>query len=242
MEVQLLITCLNDALFPEVGMAVVETLEALGHRISFPADQTCCGQPAFNAGYWDDARPIAKHTISVLGNKPVPLVVPSGSCAAMLRHGYPELFQDDAIWGQRARELARRTHEFSEFLCMHGSIPESTYPYTRLAYHPSCHLLRMLGIRRQPLELLQSIQAIKIIPLPEDCCGFGGVFAVDHAPISSEMVKRKIEAIEQADVEGVVACDVSCLMQIEGALRKRGSPIRCAHIAQVLVGQPLGLR
>jgi L-lactate dehydrogenase complex protein LldE len=161
----------------------------------------------------------------------------------MIRHGYIELFRDDEVWRARAKALAGRTYEFSEFLTTLDTIPNpDRLPYSRLAYHPSCHLLRGLNIEDQPLDLLRSIEHLTIVSLSKECCGFGGVFAVDHAPISEEMVKRRIKAIEDMQVDGVVACDVSCLMQIEGALRRKESELRCAHLAQILAGHTLGLR
>jgi len=243
MELQLFVTCLVDSFFPDVGLSVVELLESTGCRVVFPEGQTCCGQPTFNAGFWEEARPLAMRTITVLTDLQDPIVVPSGSCAAMIRHGYLELFQDEPEWLLRAKDLAARTYELSEFLLEFAYIPTPrTSEHKRVAYHPSCHLHRGIDVSDQPLRLLSIIEDLEVVTLPEECCGFGGLFAVDHALISEQMVKRRIEAIDAADVEGVVACDVSCLMQIEGAMRKQGSALRCSHLAQMLTGRKLGLR
>jgi L-lactate dehydrogenase complex protein LldE len=186
---------------------------------------------------------MAKYTIDVLERTEGPVVVPSGSCAAMIRHGYLELFANDPAWFPRAQSLAERTFEFSQFLVDVLAVNNTgTSLPTRLAYHPSCHLLRELGIHRQPLSLLKSASDSEIHELPPDCCGFGGVFAVDHEPISSEMLARRLAQIEASAAETIVACDVSCLMHIEGGLRKVGSSIRCAHLAQILAGKGAGLR
>ena len=243
MTIQLFVTCLIDSLFPEVGEAVVEVLRRYAGAVAFPADQTCCGQPAYNAGFQDEARRMARHTIDVFERTEGPIVVPSGSCAAMVRHGYLELFAHDRDWLPRARALAERTYEFSEFLVDMLGIQQLDLDYpARLAYHPSCHLLRGLEIHHQPLTLLASLRGSQVQVLSSECCGFGGVFAVDHEPISSEMLARRLEQIEASQAEIVVACDVSCLMHIEGGLRKNGSSVRCAHLAQVLAGKDAGLR
>lgn len=243
MTTQLFITCLIDSLFPEVGEAVLRVLQSCVGPIAFPADQTCCGQPAYNAGFHDEARRMAQHTIDVMERSDGPVVVPSGSCAAMLRHGYLELFAHDPHWLARARALAGRTYEFSQFLVDVLAVTNLDSSHAaRLAYHPSCHLLRDLGIDRQPLTLLEHVSGAEVQPLPPDCCGFGGVFAVDHEPISSEMLSRRLTQIEASRAETVVACDVSCLMHIEGGLRKAGSSVRCAHLAQILAGTEAGLR
>jgi L-lactate dehydrogenase complex protein LldE len=243
MTIQLFITCLIDSMFPEIGESVLHVLEEHGGPVIFPVDQTCCGQPAYNAGFHDEARRMAAYTIDVLERIDGPVVVPSGSCAAMIRHGYLELFADDPTWFPRAHSLAERTFEFSQFLVDVLSVENnSASPTTRLAYHPSCHLLRDLGVHQQPLSLLGSIADAEIHELPPDCCGFGGVFAIDHEPISSEMLERRLAQIEACAAEIVVACDVSCLMHIEGGLRKSGSSIRCAHLAQILAGVGAGLR
>jgi len=243
MPTHLFITCLIDSFFPEVGEAVVTVLEQLGQDVTFPIDQTCCGQPAYNAGFHDDARRMAKHTIEIFSAVDGPIVIPSGSCTAMIRHGYVELFTDDPYWYPQARALAERCYEFSEFIVDVLGFTDVgvTYPGC-LAYHPSCHLLRGLGIDRQPEALLKAVAGMELKRLEPDCCGFGGMFAFDHEPISSEMLARRLNQIYESGSEVVVACDVGCLMHIEGGLRKAGSRVRCAHIAQVLAGRETGLR
>lgn len=241
--IQLFATCLVDSLFPGVGEAVVEVLSSVGVHVSIPSYQTCCGQPAFNAGYLDPARRMAKYTIEVLEDTVGPVVVPSGSCAAMIRKGYLELFCDDPEWLMRAREIAERTYEFSEFLVDRLRVTDLGASYSgQLAYHPSCHLLRELGVDQQPLTLLGEVAGAQIHPLEPVCCGFGGLFAVDYAEISTEMLARKLEQVAASGVEAVVGCDVSCLMHIEGGLRHNGSTVRCAHLAQILAGREAGLR
>ncbi len=170
--VQLFVTCLLDSLFPETAEGVVEVLNRAGAEVAFPADQTCCGQPAFNAGYRDEARRMARYTIRVLEQSDGPVVIPSGSCAAMVRHGYPELFRDDAGWLARAQALAGRTFEFSEFLVDRlGQVELGAAWPGALAYHPSCHLLRTLGVDRQPAALLSAVEGAEVRRLPDECCG-----------------------------------------------------------------------
>lgn len=240
---QLFVTCLIDSLFPEIGEAVVEVLARAGVRVEIPPDQTCCGQPPFNAGFHREAARIARHTIEVFDRTEGPLILPSGSCAAMIRHGYRELFKDDPAWLTKAEELAARTYELSEFLVDQLGILDLGAHYEgKLAYHPSCHLLRELGVDRQPWALLQQVEGPELVQLPAECCGFGGVFAVDQYEISGEMLKRKLAQVEQSGADVVVGCDVSCLMHIEGGLRHVGSPVRCAHLAQILLGEKAGLR
>ncbi len=241
--IQIFATCLIDSLFPEVGEAVIEVLSSVGVRVSVPSNQTCCGQPAFNAGYLGPARRMAKYTIEVLEDTVGPVVVPSGSCAAMIREGYLELFSDDTEWLLRAIQLAERTYEFSEFLVDRLCVTDLGASYSgRLAYHPSCHLLRELGVDHQPLALLGAVVGAQIHPLEPVCCGFGGLFAVDQPDISTEILTRKLEQVAASGAEVVVGCDVSCLMHIEGGLRHNGSTVRCAHVAQILAGREAELR
>ncbi|MGB2896827.1 MAG: (Fe-S)-binding protein [Anaerolineales bacterium] len=243
MRIQLFITCMIDSLFPQIGEAVFEVLSLAGAEIQFPADQTCCGQPTYNAGYRDHAKHLAKRTIETLTQSGDPLVIPSGSCAVMIRKEYIELFRDDPPLHQRAQALAARTYELSEFLVNVSGHTDFQASFNgRIAYHPSCHLLRGLGVHSQPLDLLNQVEGADVISLSPECCGFGGVFAIDHGEISSEMMKRKLDAIESSGADVVVAGDVSCLMQIEGGLRRRGSSIRCAHIAQIITMKEPGLR
>jgi L-lactate dehydrogenase complex protein LldE len=242
MKIQLFVTCLVDTFFPEVGESTVELLESTGFKVEFDLRQTCCGQPPFNAGFWDQARPFAIRMLDIYAETESPLILPSGSCAAMIRHGYLELFRQDPVNLAKAEKLANRTYELTEFLHKFASPgTRSSSVSTRIAYHPSCHLTRILKITVQPLDLLQQ-NHVEYIALQPECCGFGGTFAVDQPEISGEMLQRKLTEIQQLDVERVVACDVSCLMQIEGGLRASGSELRCSHIAQLLTGKQPGLR
>ncbi len=243
MTTQLFATCLVDSLFPEVGQAVVEVLHQVGEEVLLPYGQTCCGQPAFNAGYCEQARRMAKHTIEVFEAYAGPVVVPSGSCAAMLRHGYREIFSGDPVWLQRAEALAERTFELSQFLVdvLERTDLEANYSGA-IGYHASCHALRALGIDRQPASLLEACRDAVVERLSDECCGFGGIFAVELPEVSTEMLNKKLEEIENSQADVVVSCDVSCLMQIEGGLRRRGSSVRCSHLAQILAGQEPGLR
>jgi L-lactate dehydrogenase complex protein LldE len=235
MRVSLLITCLGDALFPEVGVATVRLLRRLGMKVDFPAAQTCCGQPHFNSGYRQDARALAKHTIQAFANGQ-PVVAPSASCAAMVKLEYPHLFHDDLIWHGRAEDLAQRTHELSDFLVnvLHLEDVGSRFE-GKVTYHMACHL-RGLGLLTEPERLLRRVKSLEYVPLErrDECCGFGGSFAVRFPRISGAMVQDKAALIEKTGADTVVATDAGCLMNIAGCLRRRGSPVQALHLAQVL--------
>jgi L-lactate dehydrogenase complex protein LldE len=235
MKVSLLVTCLGDALFPDVGVATVRLLRRLGVEVAFPTAQTCCGQPHFNSGYHAEARALARHTIQTFeGGGPV--VVPSGSCAAMVKLEYAELFHDDPAWHRRAVELAARTHELSDFLVnVLGHEDVGARYEGRVTYHMACHL-RGLGLLTEPERLLRRVKGLEYVPLEraDECCGFGGSFAVRYPQISGAMVADKANFIEQAGVSTVVATDAGCLLNIAGCLRRRGSKVRALHLAQVL--------
>lgn len=235
--IQLFVTCLIDTLQPQIGEAVVQVLERADVQVTFPLEQTCCGQPPFNAGMRLESRRMAEHTIQVFERDPAPVVIPSGSCAAMIRHGYPELFADDPAWLARARELAARSYEFTEFLVdVLGVTDFGTHFSGPATYHSSCHLLRGLGVDRQPRTLLANVRDLELIQLPhaDECCGFGGVFSVEHPEISAEMLKRKIGNIESTQAPLAIVADAGCLMHIQGGLHKQGKPQKVMHIAEVL--------
>ena len=235
---QLFITCLLDTLYPEIGEAVVRLLARCGQSVDLPAGQTCCGQPAFNAGMRSEARGVAMHTIQTFEKTQGPVVVPSGSCAAMIRHGYQELFAGDSRWLPRAQALAERTYELTEFIVDRLGISDVGARHSgQLTYHASCHLLRELGVNRQPRALLAAVQEAEVVELAgsDECCGFGGVFSAEHPEISSAMLGRKIENIRASRAPLVVTCDAGCMSNINGGLHRRGMVQRAVHIAQVLV-------
>ena len=236
--IQLFITCLVDTLYPEIGEAVVRLLAHCGQSVDLPAGQTCCGQPAFNAGMRSEARGVAMHTIQTFEKTQGPVVVPSGSCAAMIRHGYQELFAGDPRWLPRAQALAERTYELTEFIVDRLGISDVGARHSgQLTYHASCHLLRELGVNRQPRTLLAAVQEAEVVELAgsDECCGFGGVFSAEHPEISSAMLGRKIENIRASRAPLVVTCDAGCMSNINGGLHRRGMVQRAVHIAQVLV-------
>ena len=229
-------TCLVNEIDPAVGLAVVRVLERAGCDVDVPADQTCCGQPAFNAGFHDEARAVARHTIELLDRTTGPIVIPSGSCGDMLVHQYPHLFDDDPPMREKAARVAARCREFSQFLAETAPGAIDGTLDVRVAYHPSCHLLRGLGVRQPPLDAIAHVTGAQTMPVheAEECCGFGGLFAVKNAGISSAMLDRKIAAIEASGADRVVSCDLGCLMHIGGGLHRRGSKVRTQHLAQFL--------
>lgn len=234
-RVSLMITCLGDTLFPDVGVATVRLLRRLGVAVEFPPGQTCCGQPHFNSGYRDHARDLARHTITAFDDGR-PVVTPSGSCAAMVKLEYPELFPDDPDWRRRAEELAGRTHELSDFLVnVLGALDVGARFPGRVTYHMACHL-RGLGLLTEPERLLRRVKDLEYVPLErgDECCGFGGSFAVRFPGISGAMVRDKAAFIEATGADAVVATDSGCLMNIAGCLRRRGSRVQALHLAQVL--------
>jgi L-lactate dehydrogenase complex protein LldE len=235
LRVSLLITCLGDALFPDVGVATVRLLRRLGVTVDFPEAQTCCGQPHFNSGYHAEARELARHTLRTFDNGQA-VVVPSGSCAAMVKLEYPELFHDDPAWGPRAADLARRTHELSDFLVNVLGVEDVGARFEgRVTYHMACHL-RGLGLLTEPERLLRRVRGLEYVKLEraDECCGFGGSFSVRYPGISGAMVQDKASFIEKAGVDAVVATDAGCLMNVAGCLRRRGSRVRALHLAEVL--------
>ena len=235
--VQLFVTCIIDTLYPKTGEAVVRVLQKAGVEVSFPPGQTCCGQPAFNAGLRQQARKMAIQTIRAFEAYPGPVVVPSGSCASMIRHSYGELFADDPIWLPRALALAERTYEFSEYLVDVLGVTNLEAGFEgRMTYHSSCHLLRGLGVDRQPRTLLAAVRNAELVELPDtgDCCGFGGVFSIEHPEISAAMLDRKIANLEASGASIVVACDAGCVTNINGGLHRRHKSQRAVHIADIL--------
>jgi L-lactate dehydrogenase complex protein LldE len=235
--VQLFVTCILDTLYPHTGEAVVRVLERAGVRVSFPPGQTCCGQPAFNAGLRKQARQMAIQTMRVFEAYPGPVVVPSGSCASMIRHSYAELFIDDPQWLPHAKALAGRTYEFTEFLVDVLGVTDLKANFDgRLTYHSSCHLLRELGVDRQPRLLLNAVQGAEFVELSgsTECCGFGGVFSVEHSELSTAMLERKIASIEASQAPVIVSCDAGCITNINGGLHRQHKSQRAVHIAEIL--------
>src|SRR5574337_699861 len=239
--VHIYVTCLIETLRPEAGMAVVKVLERFGLAVQCPEGQTCCGQPAFNGGAWDDARAMARHTLDVLARSDGPVVVPSGSCADMIVHHYPELFAGDPEYGPLAKAVAQRTYEFSQFLVdVSGVSDVDAHAAGKITYHPSCHLLRGLGVDAAPRTLLANVKDADVTELPgaTECCGFGGLFAVKMSDISGAMLKRKLDHIQQTGAQTVVGCDVSCLLHIAGGLHRRGLKVETRHLAELLAANP----
>jgi L-lactate dehydrogenase complex protein LldE len=239
-RVALFATCLVDQFFPEVGLATLRVLERLGVAAEFPPGQTCCGQPFFNMGHREEARAVALHTLSVF--EPYDAVVlPSGSCTAMVRVFGPDLFEPGDPVRARMEALAAKTFELSQFLVQRlGVTAVSSAFLGSVAYHDGCHCLRELRVRDEPRRLLQSVAGCRLVEMEgsDACCGFGGTFSVKFGEVSSAMVADKVASIEATGASCVVSTDSSCLMQINGALRRRGSSVRALHLAQVLAGEP----
>lgn len=237
MRVALFVTCLVDQLWPSVGTSTVEVLRRVGCSVDFDDRQTCCGQPAFNTGYRDPARALARRFIEMYEDDPAEaIVVPSGSCTAMVHH-YEDLFEDSPEWRARAREVAERTHELSAFLIHVLGVEDVGASFSgRVAWHDACHSLRELGLKSEPRRLLSKVKGAELVELAnaEACCGFGGTFSVKYPEVSVAIVDHKVDAIEQARVDAVVSADASCLMQIGGRLSRRGSTVRALHLAEVL--------
>ena len=215
-------------------------LHRLGIDVDFAPDQTCCGQPQFNAGLRKDARAIAEHTIRTFENTTGDIVTPSGSCAHMFRHNYPEIFQGDSVWLPRAKALAARTYEFTEYLVDKLNVTDLGATWDGpITYHPSCHTLRGIDVDRQPRELLANVKGATLVELPqaEECCGFGGIMSVEHPELSAEWLKRKISNLEMSQAPVMVVTDAGCRMHIAGGLNRQKKSQRVMHIAEVLSHQ-----
>lgn len=239
-RVQLFVTCLIDGFYPQVGDAVVTVLERAGVTVEFPFDQTCCGQPPFNAGFREESRRIVHHMLDVLDATEGPIVVPSGSCADMMIHHSPELVSADPVRSAQAKRVAARVREFTTFMVEDlGLTDVGAHLEARAAYHPSCHGFRNLGVRDQPERLLDAVDGITRCDVADadECCGFGGLFSVEMPDVSAAMMSHKLNAVEQSGADLLVGVDVGCLMHLEGGLRRRGaSHVGIHHIAEVLAG------
>jgi L-lactate dehydrogenase complex protein LldE len=235
-RVALFVTCLGDAFYPQVGEATVRLLHRLGVAVDFPLGQTCCAQPAFNAGFHDQARQVAQRNLLLFADHEY-VVLPSGSCTAMIRLFYADLFAEDPDLRLQAESLASRTYELSEFLSSVMGIDDvgAVFP-GKVAYHASCHLQRELGVTEAPRRLISRVAGIEACDaeMSEQCCGFGGTFAVKYPEISSAMLEKKIASLKRAGADTLVSCDAGCLMHIAGRLRRQGMDVRVLHLAELL--------
>jgi L-lactate dehydrogenase complex protein LldE len=235
LKINLLIPCFVDQLFPTVGISMVRIFEKLGHTVDFKESIVCCGQPAFNAGFWEESREIAVRVLQALRGED-PVVVPSGSCAAMVKNFYPELFKakPDA---EAAGQLSRRTFEFSSFLVDQLGVTDvgSRFP-ARVTFHDGCHGLRELQVKRQPRLLLESVRDLTLIEMTDQtsCCGFGGTFAVKFPMISTAMGETKSASALQTGADYLVSNDSSCLMHLQGLLSRQNQKLKTIHLAEIL--------
>jgi L-lactate dehydrogenase complex protein LldE len=228
-RVALFIPCFVDQFCPQVGIAMAQVLRRLGLAVEFPAAQTCCGQPAFNTGYWEEARTLARRYCAVFGGYDA-IVAPSGSCTAMVRNFYPELLGETP-------PAAARTFEFGEFLVRQLGVTDVGARFAaRVTYHDGCHALRELRLKNEPRQLLRAVRDLELIEMDEaeTCCGFGGTFAVKFPAISTAMAEAKAEAVGRSGAEYVVSADPSCLLQIGGFLRRTATPVQTLSLAEVL--------
>lgn len=236
-RVTLFASCMVDQLAPTVGESTVDVLEHLGITVDFLNDQTCCGQPAFNSGFRSESLPVATRFIELFEQVTGPIVVPSGSCAAMVRNFYADLFRGDEKMTIRARRLGERLYELSEFItrffgtdAIKGTLADTA------TYHKCCHLLREIGVDEEPLKILSNVEGLQMTPLEraDVCCGFGGAFSVKMPDISSAILDEKLDNIETNGSNMVIAADTGCVYQMQGGLRRRGSAVEVVHIAEVL--------
>ncbi len=214
----------------------MRVLQRLGVEVSFPPDQTCCGQPAFNAGHWREAAKVGRHFLELFQDAEY-VVIPSGSCASMVKSFYGELFEDDPEALEMAQRVREHTYEFSEFLVkVLGKTDVGAAFSGRVTYHDSCHLLRELGVSEGPRQLIGAVKGVELVEMrePDTCCGFGGLFSVKHPQISAAMVDHKLANIGATDADVLVANDSGCLMQIAGAVSRRGLRVRPMHLAELL--------
>ena len=240
MRVSLFVTCLVDQLWPSIASSAVEVLRHAGCEVEFDQRQTCCGQPAFNTGYRNEARALARRFIEVFESSSADAIVsPSGSCTAMVHH-FRELFSEDEIWRERAETVAERTHEFASFLVNVLGVDDVGATFKgRVTWHDACHGLRDLNLHSEPRRLIRKVRGVEFVEMAnaDSCCGFGGTFSVKYPEISVAILDNKIESIEKADVRAVVSADASCLMQIGGRLTRKASSVRVMHLAELLASR-----
>jgi L-lactate dehydrogenase complex protein LldE len=238
MTITLFIPCFIDQCFPQVGISVVKILEKLGHKVVYPTEQTCCGQPAFNSGAWDQARTTARQALKVFRDAEI-IVTPSGSCGAMMKVFYPDLFKATSEHKQ-ACVLAGKVWEFSSFLVNKLGVADLGATFQgRVTFHDGCHSIREMQVKQEPRELLRHVRGLELVEMsPADtCCGFGGTFSVKFPSISGAMSRTKIESIMKTGADAVVGVDASCLLQLRGALSRDGLPVKTLHLAQVLASR-----
>jgi L-lactate dehydrogenase complex protein LldE len=235
MKVSLFATCLVDLFQSNVGIATVELLEKLGCEIDFPESQVCCGQPAYNSGYTKESKEAMKRMIDTFEHADF-VVSPSGSCAYMF-HEYPHIFKNDPVWEIKAKNLAAKTYELTQFIVDVLRIEDVGARFEgKATYHTSCHMTRLLGVREAPITLLKNVKGLILTELPgkEQCCGFGGTFSVKMMPISEQMVDEKVCHIEVTAADYLIGADAGCLMNIGGRIDRKGKPVKVLHIAEVL--------
>ncbi|MBI4588775.1 MAG: (Fe-S)-binding protein [Candidatus Rokubacteria bacterium] len=235
----LLVTCLGDLFFPEVGVAMVQLLRRLGVTVDFPENQTCCGLPLFNSGYHREAARVARRTLPIFAASEH-VVVPSGSCAWMVKKEYPGLLKDEPALKAEAEALAARTYELSQFLVTVLGVSRVATDFRgKVTYHDSCHLLRGLGESHAPRTLLRNLDGVELVELPgaDQCCGFGGSFSVRLPEVSTSILRQKLRNVEATGADCLVACDAGCLLQMGGGLSRRHSPVKAIHLAQLLAGR-----
>lgn len=228
-------TCLAETFYPGAGIAGIKLLQREGVRVIFPPGQTCCGQPAYNAGFWWEARRVAEEQIKLFP-KPLPVVVPSGSCAGMMRHQYPVLFADDPEI-DRVREFSKRVYELSEFLVhvLDIKLDDRGSPM-KVTWHSSCHAMREMNVIEDSKALIRQLKNVELVELANEheCCGFGGTFAVKHPRISEAMVRDKVAAVQKTGAPMMLAGDCGCMMNISGAMAHQKLPVESRHLAEFL--------
>ena len=236
-QVQLYITCLGENFYPNVLKDMVRVLERLGITCEFPEGQTCCGQPFYNSGFQDQTVGLARNWLRAFGQTKGYIVAPSGSCAEFTRHRYPEMFPEGTPEHELAVETTARTFEFSEFLTRVLKVTDvgARFPH-KVTYHPACHLLRGMGLREEPKQLLQAVKGLELVPLAEEenCCGFGGIFSVIYPEVSRAMMESKVKNIQASGAEYVVVGEPGCLMNIAGGLKKVQADVKPMHLIEIL--------
>ena len=236
MKVSLFVTCLVYQFYPQIAVSAVKILEQLGIDVHFDVRQTCCGQPAFNSGFTEEAKQVGCSLLDIYKDQEW-IVTPSGACCSMMKVFLPELLSDEPRYSELAQNVSTRVWEFSDFLVSVLKVESMGASFrARATYHDSCHLLRELGIQEPPRKLLNSVAALDLQEMENSaqCCGFGGTFSVKFAEVSSEIGRKKLQAIEQTGAQYVIAADASCLMHLEGLINRQKSQLKTMHIAEVL--------